>query len=101
MGLEKLERLDLSGNRLVTLDADIFSHTPSLNYLDLSSNYNFASDMRGDIADLFKPLQNLTNLYLRGTGLQDLPTDSLQSVQQLSIVSLTFNAFFKMEPGSF
>ena len=93
MGLEKLEQLDLSENNLQTIDSDLFSQTPSLNYFDLSSNYNFATIMKDDIVDLFKPLQNLTTLYLRETGLQDIPTDSLQSVQDLSIVSLTSNAF--------
>ena len=56
--LIKLEKLDLSGNKLTLLEAVHFEYVPSLRYLDISFNEIRAID---DI--IFYNLQKLENFY--------------------------------------
>ena len=97
-GLNKLETLDIKHNYINAIDVDIFKQTPALTHLDLSYNPDLISVIKGGIADLFRPLQNLDTIQLISIGTQDLPDSLLSNLTRLSIVSFSSNHMSKLDP---
>ena len=98
-GLNKLENLDIEHNYINTIDVDIFKQTPALTNLDLSYNPDLIAVIKGGIADLFRPLQNLDTIQLISIGSQDLPDSLLSNLTRLSVVSFSSNHLSKLDPS--
>ena len=100
-GLSNLTYLDLTGNNINDLDVNIFGHTPNLQKLSLSRNNILTTKLKGDIAKLFKPLRNLTQLMMSSTGLHHLPDSTFHNLTELTILALSSNQLSKWTPGLF
>lgn len=68
LGLAELELVDLRGNRLATLPAGLFRHTPKLRVVDLGENRLPELE-----AALFAPIEDPFALRLDGNLLEELP----------------------------
>ena len=100
-GLTNLTHLDLTGNNINDFDVNIFQHTPNLQTLVLSRNNILTVKIKNDIAELFKPLRNLTQLMMSSTGLHHLPDSTFHNLTELTILALSNNQLSKWTPGLF
>ena len=85
-GLTGLTSLDLLGNNITILPADIFSGLAELTRLDLS--YNSITALPPGI---FTGLTGLTSLYLLGNNITILPADIFSGLAELTDLRLSYN----------
>ncbi len=100
-GLDKLEHLDLQENLIQGVSESTFTGIPSLKTLDLQRNHYLASGESSDLAHAFRPLTNLTSLYLISTGLKELPETTLHNLTQLRVLKLSNNQLTFFPAGLF
>ena len=101
VGLSSLTHLDLKGNNINDFDVTIFQHVPKIRILDLSRNSLLTVKIKDNIAKLFKPLRNLTQLMMTSTGLHYLPDSTFHNLTELTILTLSNNQLSKWTPGLF
>uniref|UniRef100_A0A3B3ZY68 TIR domain-containing protein n=1 Tax=Periophthalmus magnuspinnatus TaxID=409849 RepID=A0A3B3ZY68_9GOBI len=87
-GLTNLTKLDFGNIFTVDLPNYIFSHTPKLDSLDISSN-----DLMDVSPDLFTPIPNLTKLRLSSTNLRSLDFLIKANLRKLEFLQARKNAF--------
>lgn len=114
-----LNMLDLTGNRLVHLSPNVFTH-PSLRSLVLKNNLLEEADalwlsdnssltwldLSGNRlshvpAALLHKLKHLENLDLSHNNLQDLPADVLTNLHRLETLNLAGNKLTSLSPATF
>ncbi|XP_059477739.1 toll-like receptor 6 [Neocloeon triangulifer] len=97
-GLEHLQLLDLSRNRLSStwLDSDTFSGLIRLVLLDIS--YNRITTLN---PDFFKDLYTLQILNLEHNLIETLPADTFSPLSNLHTLVLSFNKLANVDPFSF
>lgn len=86
-----LQKLDLSYNKLTTLDKLIFEHTPNLKFLDLS--YNALQIVDESTQWALRSLSNLEILDMSHAFLDELPENVLENKEKLSELYLNGNNF--------
>lgn len=89
--LKKLRVLNLSGNDLHKLDADVFEHMPALEELNLSENPFMAIDPGTEIA--ISQIPKLKRLNLANTQLRKLPDHIFHAPRGLIEINLEGNLF--------
>ncbi|CAB3375491.1 Hypothetical predicted protein [Cloeon dipterum] len=97
-GLTQLQSLDLSRNRLSStwLDSDTFSGLIRLVLLDISHNRITTLN-----PDFFKDLYTLQILNLENNLLETLPADTFSPLRNLHTLVLSFNKLANLDPYSF
>ncbi|XP_039980334.1 leucine-rich alpha-2-glycoprotein-like isoform X2 [Xiphias gladius] len=118
-GVPHLNRLDLTGNQLVHLPPNVFSHASlcslvlknnmieevdadwfsinsSLTWLDLSRNR-----ITGIPSALLLKLPHLQNLDLSHNNLQELQPDALKNLHHLETLNLAGNRLISLKPTTF
>uniref|UniRef100_A0AAG5DWX7 TIR domain-containing protein n=1 Tax=Anopheles atroparvus TaxID=41427 RepID=A0AAG5DWX7_ANOAO len=85
-GTPLLAHLDLSGNQLETLPANLFTELPKLTSLDLKKNRLTALPR-----DIFGANRQLVELDLSHNGLEELPDSLLQDQRNLKTLYLNYN----------
>jgi Leucine-rich repeat (LRR) protein len=89
--LFNLRLLDLSYNKLTSLENSIFSDLTSLEMLDLKNNL-----VEGIAMDTFANLSSLTSLVLSHNFIKNV-NFSLNSLTNLNVLSLDFNEIYSVE----
>lgn len=85
-GLEKLERLDLSNNEILTIDDGGLLGLPNLISLDLTQN-----QIKVIQSKLFHTMQNLEYLMLGNNNIASIEKDAFQGLPSLTILDITHN----------
>ncbi|CRK94408.1 CLUMA_CG007915, isoform A [Clunio marinus] len=96
IGLSNLEKLDLSGNLIETLEDDVFKDLTSLGTLELSNNKIENINERS-----FNGLKRLKFLYLAGNKLNKLNNDTFGQLSSLTHLRLMRNSIKQIEQNSF
>ena len=99
-GLKNLEYLYLENNKIQWIEANTFVETIRLETMDLSNNPEIAG-WNEKIDRVLAPLQNLKELTLRATGLQDLPESTFYHLPKLGVISLGDNQLSQWHSGLF
>ena len=99
-GLKNLESLSLENNNIKWIEANSFDETIRLERMDLSYSPQIAG-LNEKIDRIIAPLQNLKQLKLKGTALQDLPESTFYHLPKLRLISLEDNQLSKWHPGLF
>ena len=92
-GLERLETLDISGNRCYNISDDIFDHLPSLRHLSLSSAHLKPDDFSQRARRLLQTLVRLETLDLSQNRLKEGTDDMLPAQRDLKELTLSYNSF--------
>lgn len=87
----QMAELALDGNRITTLDRNLFEHIPMLSRLSLSSNPLILNDT-GTVTAL-QSLQVLQSLDLSSANLTELPFGFLNTTKTLTHLNLSNNRF--------
>ena len=95
-GLTMLETLNLSGNGLTMLDANIFNSLATLTTLNLRENALGTLD-----ADIFASLTMLQTLNLSDNNLTELDADVFDGLGMLQMLDLSNNALEELPDGIF
>lgn len=95
-GLIRLVLLDLSNNKIDTLDPAIFSDLYTLQILNLRYN-----DIATIPADTFSPMSNLHSLEVSHNRLEYLDAHSLSGLFALSLLNMDFNLLEDIHPDAF
>ena len=96
LGLDNLEHLDLSYNKLAALPPGLFKHTPKLKSIQLSNN------TLGTISlDVFAGLDKLQILNLSGNSLDEnwIRPGSFNGLHSLVVLDLSSNHISRIEAG--
>ncbi|XP_031747547.1 transforming growth factor beta activator LRRC32 [Xenopus tropicalis] len=88
-GSRSLKKLDLSGNKMVTLSPGTFDGALHLTELDLANN-----DITGITEGTFDALQNLRTLNLAGNFIQCIASFDLTQLQVLNLSSNALRFFY-------
>lgn len=94
----RLRSLDVSGNRLQTLDRETFRKSVRLRSVNLAGN-----DIRQMTSDVFSDLHDLNELFLNGNKLVDFSHgfDVFATLKQLTILDLSNNSITNIERHMF
>jgi Leucine-rich repeat (LRR) protein len=92
----KLQYLNLSHNKLMSIDDNTFVNVPSLIELDLSFN-----QIQTITVDTFASLNNLTRLVLSSNKLVNLVGNSFATLINLVTLSLDFNQINQIQTDAF
>jgi Leucine-rich repeat (LRR) protein len=94
--LQNLESLQLSGNRLMRIEADTFIYLTSLKFLDLSDCHLASLDLQA-----FYGLKSLERLNLSENRISSIEPDTFASLVNLDFLDLSSNQIKKISPSSF
>jgi len=92
----KLERLDLTGNKITEITKDTFSGLTELKVLSLSYNAIKSID-----PDAFKDNTKLSNLDLKGNKITEITTDTFSGLTELQYLNLSYNPINSIDPDAF
>ena len=92
----KLIYLDLSGNRITSLDNSVFRKQGQLETLILSGNM-----LQSLGSDLFTDCTNLRSLYLSGNNVSEISTWAFRGLEQLEHLDLSNNNIQELSPHVF
>ena len=95
-GLSSLQRLDLGGNSLASLPANVFNDLPSLQTLDLDGN-----SLASLSANAFDGLSSLERLDLSGNSLTSLPANVFNGLSSLQTLDLSDNSLASVPADAF
>lgn len=93
-----LKELSVSFNRLVEVEADVFSDI-SLNLRSLEMSFSLYQDEFPE--DLLKPLKNIVWLSLDNNNLKIISKDALRTLRSLQYINLESNKFIDLPVGLF
>lgn len=88
-GLSNLLSFNCKNSQLLPLSSDVFTHTPRLQRLDISSNDAF-SDLP---PELFHPIPGLRSLYISRISLRSLDFMKEANLERLEFLQARRNAF--------
>lgn len=95
-GLAYIKHINLSHNYLGEIKPGDFAGLKQLITLDLSSNSIAVLH-----ADIFAPLENLTNLFLNDNTIREIEPNSFAGLDKLAVLSLAHNRLAVLRPKMF
>ena len=89
----KLTYLDISGNRITSLDKSVFRNQGQLETLILSGNM-----LQSLEPELFTDCTNLRSLYISGNNVSEISNSSFSGLEQLEHLDLSNNNIQELNP---
>lgn len=119
--LMKLKRLDLSENELTDFPRNTFSLLPSLEYLNISHNYNLSNIPNGILhkltklrvldlsytglksvsSDLFKQTPSVRGIFLSHNQISEITDNTFANLENLTSIDLSYNNINNIKQSSF
>ena len=97
LGLEDLERLDLSGNNLTYIHQDTFQHNRKLYWLSLADNKLFTLPSEG----VFIYLISLRFLDLSSCSVTDISYNIFKDIKNVKYLNISHNQIRNIKQGTF